>query len=1124
MSASKEQSLSSEDIRKRLYQTFKNRGVLDSLKTQLRNQLIQELHPPLAHASCPSAATAHEHPVSLLASNSLVIDHLQSSGYEYTLSVFYPECGVSKDKVFSTRDLLQFMKISPHSPIYESLVSNVQKGKQGLLISLLSELIDHRIHSELRDVDTQTSTAQSSGESLVRKLQVIDEEYEDLRQKGGRWASVEVKLAAYRKEMEEQSEAELKVKLRHFQEVELVRVRKEEQDRCRQELMELTRSLERTYEQKTEALINREKNAIERLQKQQEIEEKETYNQRQALLKQLEVVRNRENELRHQVEAFEKSCKVHEEHVRSTEERLRRREVAVKTLEDTYDHKLNNELRTYQLELKDDYTRRTAKLTDDEKRNKEEMLRLQKEATVLDSKTAEYSRTASELKRVQTELEALQAEVGVLTQQNVLLRESLEAVGDHAALRRERTELHAHVRLLKDQLQERQQEVQRLSRERSAPSQEVLALQTEVRRLETALHLCQEELQNQKQVFHTQLAQEVERSAHLKSQLLECEERTRWMSAHTEEIKQQLRYTQQALENEVFRNPKPSLEDHPILHLSSNNVVSPGLYMEGALLKARLSSNEGICDPGLANKAQQPLWPCGDSAEPNTERVVAAMARIRELEKEAESLEEAYRTYQRRARAAVARIPSGGPSPTRATSHYIRPVAPDSHRLTFPLNQPAMPSLFMERELNQAPVPNNRTPPTVGSPPPRVGSPPPRVGSPPPRVGSPPPRMGSPPPTVGSPPPTVGSPPPRMGSPPPRMGSPPPRVGSPPPTVGSPPPRMGSPPPRRLSSTPVSASKARSRLYNDHECPGFSGGDRAVVTFASLSPGNVMSPIPAATIESSGDYTHITPPYSPRRKTSAPDHCRSPKLQDVVSTSCGSSPQPEKICLEDLTETQPDLQCSSEQLEDTQRITPFAHTPGSPREQECPLPLPHADDRMIPCSNATAGKGDEDEEGGEKGWQEERRKKEEQRRKEREEAQEYERREYERLEQEHKLQEDLCERGGMGHVKELQCDEGHVKGDVDTAGADVPKSPFTRGGGVKTGEEPTAHTEPADPPHTEPADPLHTEPGDPLHTYMMMVMEGRDTGKQQVSQRKEDSESQSPDPRLDADKDNSVEL
>lgn len=45
----------------------------------------------------------------------------------------------------------------------------------------------------------------------------------------------------------------------------------EEQEKCRKEVQELRRDMERTHQLRSEALINREKNAIERLQKQQEV-------------------------------------------------------------------------------------------------------------------------------------------------------------------------------------------------------------------------------------------------------------------------------------------------------------------------------------------------------------------------------------------------------------------------------------------------------------------------------------------------------------------------------------------------------------------------------------------------------------------------------------------------------------------------------------------------------------------------------------------------------------------------------------------------------------------------------------------------------------------------------------
>ncbi len=150
MSSAKEDTLSPDELRKRLYQTFKSKGVLDTLKvshtnggvaaaaaagfcslslkvtsacalqrassfllsfhssgliqTQLRNQLIQELkHPPLTGGEpVPRPVPVKSEPLLVSACNSIVADHLRTSGYEYTLSVFHPESGLCKDKVSTT--------------------------------------------------------------------------------------------------------------------------------------------------------------------------------------------------------------------------------------------------------------------------------------------------------------------------------------------------------------------------------------------------------------------------------------------------------------------------------------------------------------------------------------------------------------------------------------------------------------------------------------------------------------------------------------------------------------------------------------------------------------------------------------------------------------------------------------------------------------------------------------------------------------------------------------------------------------------------------------------------------------------------------------------------------------
>uniref|UniRef100_A0A3Q2XF23 Uncharacterized protein n=1 Tax=Hippocampus comes TaxID=109280 RepID=A0A3Q2XF23_HIPCM len=115
----KEDVISTDELRKRLYKTLRDRGVLDTLKTQLRNQLIHELKPaPLSGAEPSLRSDSYL----ISACNNIVADYLLNSGYEYSLSVFCPESGLSQEKVFKKGDLLQHLKISPESPLYKFLV------------------------------------------------------------------------------------------------------------------------------------------------------------------------------------------------------------------------------------------------------------------------------------------------------------------------------------------------------------------------------------------------------------------------------------------------------------------------------------------------------------------------------------------------------------------------------------------------------------------------------------------------------------------------------------------------------------------------------------------------------------------------------------------------------------------------------------------------------------------------------------------------------------------------------------------------------------------------------------------------------------------------------------------
>ncbi|XP_019350529.1 centriole and centriolar satellite protein OFD1 isoform X3 [Alligator mississippiensis] len=607
------------------------------------------MHPILNGEFQPQTVSSDESSLLVSASNSLVADHLRRCGYEYSLSVFYPESGLEKEKVFTVQDLLQLIRINPKSSLYKSLILGTQKeNRKGFLMQILMELMENHLSRGSHDTETQTTSVPPYRESLAEKLQLIDEQFADIYPQNHKFESFEVKLSEYRKEIEKHLQAEMTQKLQHFKEVEIAEIRMEEKTQCQKEISELRHELERTHQAKSEALISREKNAIERLQKQQEIEAKEVYAQRQSLLKDIEMIRTRETEVKQRIEAFEIAQKLQEEKNKAIDDALRRREVAVKNIEETYDQRLKNELLKYQLELKEEYIARTTKVTEDEKKNKEKALLLQEEAVAVNSKKEELKQTMSRVKELELELESVKAQVLLVSKQNHSLTEKLKEVVDYSLLKEEKLELQVQNKLLRQQQEEIHNENQHLRDKLTQPSTEHLACQAELKRTEHARKLEQEEFVNHKQLLEKQLQTEVERCTQLKSQLLECEATIRKLNVQVEDLKVQLKQTQTVLENEVYRNPKPSLVDRSVIDFTGDKFVPHDIYVDGIFLKNRALTDIIEAEAVLRVGHHQHSRTLGTSSDSDLESVAKTKARIKELEKEAEYLEEAYRNYQTR--------------------------------------------------------------------------------------------------------------------------------------------------------------------------------------------------------------------------------------------------------------------------------------------------------------------------------------------------------------------------------------------------------------------------------------------------------------------------------------------
>ncbi|EHA97690.1 Oral-facial-digital syndrome 1 protein-like protein, partial [Heterocephalus glaber] len=563
--------LSQDELRKKLYQTFKDRGILDTLKTQLRNQLIHELrHPVLSRELQPQSISVEGSTLLIGASHSLVADHLQRCGYQYSLSVFFLESGLTKEKVFTMQDLLQLIKINPTSSPYRSLISRFGKENQ-----------------------------------KTEKFQLIDDQFADAYPQRPKLESLEVKLNEYKSELEQQLQAEMCQKLKYFKETEIAKIKMEEKRKYEKELAEFRHEFERTYKAKTEALISQEKNTLERIQKHWEIN----------------------------------FCSDN-----SPSSKLTRNSFLVILI-----------LR-YQLELKDDYIARTNSLIEDERKNKEKAIHLQEELTAVNSKKEELNQSANRMKELELKLESIKAQLVTTTKQNHLLNERVKEMSDYSQLKKEKLELQAQNKLLKQQLENSRSENLHLLNRMAQPAPELLVFQKALKKAEDTIAFEHREFETQRQVLQKQLQSEIEHSTQLKAKLLDYDSSVKRLTIQVADLKLQLKQTQTALENEVYRNPKQSLS-HRCMNSLLNGLTVPHTG-DGIRDVLNSSPEQEIMPkiPGYPNAGRE-----GCSPDSDLEFVANTKIKVRELKQEGERLERAFRSYHQR----VTHNPTKSPPPAK---------------------------------------------------------------------------------------------------------------------------------------------------------------------------------------------------------------------------------------------------------------------------------------------------------------------------------------------------------------------------------------------------------------------------------------------------------------------------
>ncbi|XP_074651136.1 centriole and centriolar satellite protein OFD1-like isoform X2 [Tubulanus polymorphus] len=616
--------LTAEQFRDKLYNKLQNQGYIDDLKAQLRHKLVQELqNGPAIVPVKPTLKTAEE---SLMykAANSLVCDHLRRNDFDYSYSVFLPESGTVHEQVMSVRDLLHLLRINPQSKLYKNLAQNITEyDKKGFLWQLLTEIASlHGYADNDSGVQTEQIPLYQSA-SLDDKLNRIDRLYSNRleeNQQTGRWATEE-RILLYQKQVEERAKMESKLEISRFKEHELARVRVEERDRCRRELEETRRELERTYQLKVEALSDRERNMTERLQKQQESQEKELYSQRQSILEELENLRQRESQLRREKEVNERERKLNDERIRAIDEQLKKRENIVQISETEFNSRIEEERKRYQLDEKARYVHKEKELELQATKNQDDLSAIEREKESLRSVREELHEKAAKLK----ELEMV--DYKYIKEENAVLRKELETLKHRLSEVSNDLERERHKRDLA---------ICDMMRQSNQPSADVILLKGEVEKARTSVN--QEKLMVQRD--HSQLQKRLYDEICQNKQLLEkFEEHTqaqKEMNQEISDLRLQLAEHKKALSNGVNRRNNGADDDSD----ADSQKTNDGYF--DTPLKKKNPAPELRLVGGYKNGYN-------DSADSGTDDFIAeTRRRLREMEREAETLETSYRKFQGR--------------------------------------------------------------------------------------------------------------------------------------------------------------------------------------------------------------------------------------------------------------------------------------------------------------------------------------------------------------------------------------------------------------------------------------------------------------------------------------------
>ncbi|EGR28012.1 hypothetical protein IMG5_184820 [Ichthyophthirius multifiliis] len=327
-----------DNYKEKLFQSFKNTGVLDQVKTQLRHKMMEKLVQSQKQQNLQIQQLDNQKQLRKRLLASLINEYMDYEQFHYSQSIYLPESGFAQ-KTLIRQEIQDIMNIEEIN----------QKE------SLLENLIQIHLKPEKRVSKNNSSTQTEHADAvfnLEQRLNSVDNQFKEKVKEISCYTQgdMEERLQKYKRDFEIRMKAEMNTEIVRIREFEISQIRMEEQEKNRKVMQDYREDLEKNYMEKLAKLRDREKDIFEKCnQKMKEIESL-NHGHRQKILKDFELIRLREEQIEKQKALNEESEKLGKAKITNLEKELKEK---IKKAEDSQliiEKKYNNDIAYSKLE------------------------------------------------------------------------------------------------------------------------------------------------------------------------------------------------------------------------------------------------------------------------------------------------------------------------------------------------------------------------------------------------------------------------------------------------------------------------------------------------------------------------------------------------------------------------------------------------------------------------------------------------------------------------------------------------------------------------------------------------------------------------------------------------------